>query len=82
MHLLCRRREYEHLSEFEKGRIIKMREAIWSAQRVAREVSRSDLTVRRFWDLWTEETTFTRLAQSAIDRPVIEKTVTSYDVHA
>ncbi|GFV87114.1 hypothetical protein TNCV_5113321 [Trichonephila clavipes] len=33
-----------------------MMEDGWSARRVARQVDRSDLTVRRCWDHWTEET--------------------------
>ncbi|GFX43611.1 hypothetical protein TNCV_510601 [Trichonephila clavipes] len=32
----------------------------WSAQRVARHLSRSDFTVRKFLDQWTEEMSFTR----------------------
>ncbi|GFV42918.1 uncharacterized protein TNCV_1587261 [Trichonephila clavipes] len=34
-------------------------EAGWSARRVARQVGRSDLTVRRCWDQWAKETSFT-----------------------
>ncbi|GFT21684.1 transposable element Tcb2 transposase [Trichonephila clavipes] len=40
---LCRfRRQYEQLSLFEKGRIIDMMEAGWSARRVSRQLGRSD----------------------------------------
>lgn len=60
MPLRRHRRQYEQLSEFERGRIIGMMEAGWSARRVARQVGRSDFTVRRCWDQWTEETSFTR----------------------
>ncbi|GFX20965.1 transposable element Tcb1 transposase [Trichonephila clavipes] len=58
-----------------------MIEAGWSARRVARQVDSSDLTVRRYWIQLTEDTSFTRQpgAQDALDRPVIEKTFTSYD---
>ncbi|GFS84436.1 transposable element Tcb2 transposase [Trichonephila clavipes] len=53
------RKQYELLPEFEKRRIIGMMEVVWSAQRVVRQVSRSDLTVKRCWDQWTEKTSFT-----------------------
>ncbi|GFW37094.1 transposable element Tcb2 transposase [Trichonephila clavipes] len=45
---LCRfRRQYEQLSQFERGRIIGMMEAGWSARRVARQLGHSDCVVRR-----------------------------------
>ncbi|GFT43421.1 transposable element Tcb2 transposase [Trichonephila clavipes] len=37
----------------------------WSVQRVARQVACSDLTVRRCWDQWAEETLFRRCPGSA-----------------
>ncbi|GFX42523.1 transposable element Tcb2 transposase [Trichonephila clavipes] len=64
------RRQYEQLSQFEKGRIIGMMEAGWSARRVARQLGRSDCVMRRCWDQWILEMSFTR-------RPVVEKTATS-----
>ncbi|GFU44916.1 transposable element Tcb2 transposase [Trichonephila clavipes] len=36
------RRQYEQLSQFERGRIIGMMEAGWSAKQVARQLGRSD----------------------------------------
>ncbi|GFW75376.1 uncharacterized protein TNCV_4190301 [Trichonephila clavipes] len=36
------RRQYEQLSQFERGRIIGTMEAGWSARRVARQLGRSD----------------------------------------
>ncbi|GFU55655.1 transposable element Tcb2 transposase [Trichonephila clavipes] len=42
-----------------------MMEAGWSARSLARQVGCSDLTVRRCWDQWTEETAFTRRPGSA-----------------
>ncbi|GFX46129.1 transposable element Tcb2 transposase [Trichonephila clavipes] len=54
------RRQYEHLSQFERGRIIGMMEAGWSARRVARQLGRSDCVVRRCWDLWIRKMSFTR----------------------
>ncbi|GFY24363.1 transposable element Tcb2 transposase [Trichonephila clavipes] len=54
------RRECEQLSQFERGRIIGMMEAGWSARRVARQLGRSDSVVRRCWDQWMREMSFTR----------------------
>ncbi|GFW17764.1 hypothetical protein TNCV_1133641 [Trichonephila clavipes] len=47
MPLRCHRRQYGQLSEFERGRIIRMMEAEWSAWRVARQIGHLDLSVRR-----------------------------------
>ncbi|GFS70074.1 transposable element Tcb1 transposase [Trichonephila clavipes] len=54
------RRQYEQLSQFEKGKIIGMMEAGWSARRVARQLRRSDCVVRRCWDQWIREIPFAR----------------------
>ncbi|GFT16717.1 transposable element Tcb2 transposase [Trichonephila clavipes] len=44
---LCRfRRQYEQLPQFERGRIISMLEAGWSARRVTRQLGRSDCVVK------------------------------------
>ncbi|GFV57543.1 transposable element Tcb2 transposase [Trichonephila clavipes] len=37
-----------------------MMEAGWSARRVARQLGRSDCVVRRCWDQWIREMSFTR----------------------
>ncbi|GFX54311.1 transposable element Tcb2 transposase [Trichonephila clavipes] len=52
------RRQYEHLSQFKRGRIIGMMEAGWSARPVARQLGRS--VVKRCWDQWIREMSFTR----------------------
>lgn len=54
------RRQYTQLSQFERGRIVGMMEAGWSARRVARQLGRSDCVVRRCWDQWTREMSCTR----------------------
>ncbi|GFV70689.1 transposable element Tcb2 transposase [Trichonephila clavipes] len=54
------RRQYEQLSQFEKGRIIGMMESGWSAKRVARQLGRHDCVVRRCWDQWIREMSFAR----------------------
>ncbi|GFV35533.1 transposable element Tcb2 transposase [Trichonephila clavipes] len=54
------RRQYEQLSQFERGRIIGMMEAGWSARRVVRQLARSNCVVRRYWDQWIREMSFTQ----------------------
>ncbi|GFU66748.1 transposable element Tcb2 transposase [Trichonephila clavipes] len=54
------RRQYEQMSQFERGRIIGMMEVGWSARRVTRQLGRSDCVVRRCWDQWIREMSFTR----------------------
>ncbi|GFU24279.1 transposable element Tcb2 transposase, partial [Trichonephila clavipes] len=53
------RRQYEQLSQFESGRIIGMMQAGWTARRVVRQLGRSDCVVRRCWDQWIREMSFT-----------------------
>ncbi|GFT84983.1 transposable element Tcb1 transposase [Trichonephila clavipes] len=45
-------------------------EAGWSARRVARHAGRSDFTVRRCWDQWTRDVTYTvtRLRKPSTDQ--------------
>ncbi|GFU01863.1 transposable element Tcb2 transposase [Trichonephila clavipes] len=54
------RRQYEQQSQFERGRIIGIMEAGWSARRVARQLGRSECVARRCWDQWIQEMSFTR----------------------
>ncbi|GFU14942.1 transposable element Tcb2 transposase [Trichonephila clavipes] len=54
------RRQYEQLSQFERGRIIGMMEARWSASRVRRQLGFSDCAVRRCWAQWIRKMSFTR----------------------
>ncbi|GFX42961.1 transposable element Tcb2 transposase [Trichonephila clavipes] len=63
------RRQYEQLSQFERGRIIGMMEAGWSVRRVARQLGHSDCVVRRCWDQWIQEMSFTRRPGSGRPRP-------------
>ncbi|PRD19924.1 UNVERIFIED_CONTAM: Transposable element Tcb2 transposase [Trichonephila clavipes] len=62
------RRQYEQLSQFGRGRIIGMMEAGWSARRAARQLGRSDCVVRRCWDQWIREMSFTRRPGSGRSR--------------
>ncbi|GFU87505.1 uncharacterized protein TNCV_2446391 [Trichonephila clavipes] len=54
------RRQYEQLSQFERGRIIDMMEIGCSARRVARQLGRFDCVVRRCWDQWIREIIYTK----------------------
>ncbi|GFV19289.1 transposable element Tcb2 transposase [Trichonephila clavipes] len=62
------RKQYEQLSQFERGRIIGMMEAGWSASRVARQLGRSDCVVRRRWDQWIQEMSFKQRPGSGCPR--------------
>ncbi|GFS84118.1 transposable element Tcb2 transposase [Trichonephila clavipes] len=62
------RRQYEQLLQFERERIIGMMEAGWSARRVARQLGRSNCAVRRCWDQWIREMSFTRRPDSGHPR--------------
>ncbi|GFV62712.1 transposable element Tcb2 transposase [Trichonephila clavipes] len=62
------RRQYEQLSQFERGRIISRMEAEWSVRQVARQLGRSDCVVRRCWDQWIREMSFTRRTGSGHPR--------------
>ncbi|GFT34357.1 transposable element Tcb2 transposase [Trichonephila clavipes] len=45
-----------------------MAEARWSVRRVACQLCRSDCVVRRFWDQWIQEMSFTRRPESGSPR--------------
>ncbi|GFX95613.1 transposable element Tcb2 transposase [Trichonephila clavipes] len=49
-------RQHEH----ERGRIIGMMEAGWSVRQVVHQLGCSDCVVRRCWDQWIREMSFTR----------------------
>ncbi|UYV65536.1 hypothetical protein LAZ67_3004622 [Cordylochernes scorpioides] len=46
------RAHYEHMSEFETGRAIGLKEAGWSNRLIARHLCRSDAAIRRCWQKW------------------------------
>ncbi|GFU11111.1 DDE_3 domain-containing protein [Trichonephila clavipes] len=49
------RRQYEQLTDFDRGRIIGLREAVWSNRRIGRHLGRSDMVVARCWQQWITE---------------------------
>ncbi|GFW89723.1 transposable element Tcb1 transposase [Trichonephila clavipes] len=46
---------YEQLTDFDRGRIIGLREAGWSNRRIGRHLGRSDMVVARCWQQWITE---------------------------
>ncbi|GFY31143.1 transposable element Tcb1 transposase [Trichonephila clavipes] len=55
MPLRRKRRQYEQLTDFDRGRIISLREAGWSNRRIGRHLGRSDMVVARCWQQWITE---------------------------
>ncbi|GFU64623.1 HTH_Tnp_Tc3_2 domain-containing protein [Trichonephila clavipes] len=55
MPLRRNRRQYERLTDFDRGRIIGLREAGWSNRRIGRHLGRSDMVVARCWQQWITE---------------------------
>nr|XP_042913807.1 uncharacterized protein LOC122273897 [Parasteatoda tepidariorum] len=45
---------YEKLSEFDRSRIIGLKEDGWTNRSIARHLSRSDAAIRRCWQGWLE----------------------------
>ncbi|GFX24584.1 hypothetical protein TNCV_3343641 [Trichonephila clavipes] len=59
--MLCRRirAHYEQLSEFERGRIIGLKEAVYANWRIARHIDRNDAAIRSCWqELFSDESCF------------------------
>ncbi|GFU10406.1 transposable element Tcb2 transposase [Trichonephila clavipes] len=55
MPLRRNRRQYEQLTDFDRGRIIGLIEAGWSNRRIGRHLGRSDMVVARCWQQWITE---------------------------
>ncbi|GFW50191.1 transposable element Tcb2 transposase [Trichonephila clavipes] len=55
MPLRRNRRQYEQLTDFDRGRIIGLREAGWWNRRIGRHLGRSDMVVARCWQQWITE---------------------------
>ncbi|GFS84676.1 transposable element Tcb1 transposase [Trichonephila clavipes] len=68
MPLRRNRRQYEQLTDFDRGRIISLREAGWSNRRIGRHLGRSDMVVARCWQQWiTEGRVYRRGGQCRLD---------------
>ncbi|GFX48775.1 hypothetical protein TNCV_3479591 [Trichonephila clavipes] len=51
---------YEQLSEFQRGRIIGMKEAGSANRRIADHMGRSDAAIRKYWQERVDNSTFRR----------------------
>lgn len=49
------RRNFSHISDFDRGRIIGMKEAGLSFREIGRRLNRDHTTVARIWSAWSEE---------------------------
>ncbi|GFX18435.1 uncharacterized protein TNCV_4307351 [Trichonephila clavipes] len=81
MPLRRNRRQYEQLTDFDRGRIIGLREAGWSNRRIGRHLGRSDMVVARCWQQWiTEGRVYHRGGQCRLDfcRPRATWSVTDW----
>ncbi|GFT94873.1 HTH_Tnp_Tc3_2 domain-containing protein [Trichonephila clavipes] len=54
------RAHYEQLSEFERGRVIRLKEAGWANRRITRHMIRSDVVMRRFLQEWVDSGRYQR----------------------
>ncbi|GFX17189.1 HTH_Tnp_Tc3_2 domain-containing protein [Trichonephila clavipes] len=84
----CRiRAHYEQLSEFERGRIIGLKEGGWANRRIARLMGRSDAAIRRCCQEWVDcerlqrhdGSSQPRVTADQEDRLIVRSTVTALD---
>ncbi|GFV80113.1 uncharacterized protein TNCV_1476761 [Trichonephila clavipes] len=54
------RAHYEQLPEFERDRIIELKEEDWTDKRIARHMGRSDAVIERCWQKWVDNDRFPR----------------------
>ncbi|GFV39232.1 transposable element Tcb1 transposase [Trichonephila clavipes] len=80
MPLRRNRRQYEQLTDFDRGRIIGLREAGWSNRRIGRHLGRSDMVVARCWQQWITEGKSVPLRRCRLDfcRPRATWSVTDW----
>ncbi|GFV52031.1 transposable element Tc1 transposase [Trichonephila clavipes] len=62
------KRHFSQLNEFERGLIIAVKTAGWSARHFADQVDRSESAVINCWDQWTREDTHARKTGSGVTR--------------
>ncbi|UYV82240.1 hypothetical protein LAZ67_21001434 [Cordylochernes scorpioides] len=67
------RAHYEHISEFETGRAIGLKEAGWSNRLIARHLCRSDAAFRRCWQKWVNNGSMQRQDGSGRPRETTER---------
>lgn len=62
------RHQFRHLNDFEKGRIVGMKEAGFGLREIARRVDANPSTVLRVWRRWSNDETYRRRAGSGRPR--------------
>ncbi|UYV76682.1 hypothetical protein LAZ67_14001733 [Cordylochernes scorpioides] len=67
------RAHYEHMSEFETGRAIGLKEAGWSNRLIALHLCRSDAAIRRCWQKWINNGRMQRQDGSGRPRATTER---------
>ncbi|UYV82646.1 hypothetical protein LAZ67_22000361 [Cordylochernes scorpioides] len=67
------RAHYEHMSEFEIGRAIGLKEAGWSNRLIARHLCRSNAAIRRCWQKWVNNGKMQRQDGSGRPRATTER---------
>ncbi|GFW40621.1 HTH_Tnp_Tc3_2 domain-containing protein [Trichonephila clavipes] len=81
------RAHYEQLLEFERGRIIGLKEGGWANWRITRHMGRSDAAIRRCWKKWVNNGRFQRhdgsgrprVTVNLEDRLIVRSAVTALD---
>ncbi|GFX72746.1 transposable element Tcb2 transposase [Trichonephila clavipes] len=83
MPLRRNRRQYEQLTDFDRGRIIGLREAGWSNRRIGRHLGWSDMEVARCWQQWiTEGRVYRRGRHPGPSRETIRRRLTEVDLRS
>ncbi|UYV84223.1 hypothetical protein LAZ67_X001577 [Cordylochernes scorpioides] len=67
------RAHYKHMSEFETGRAIGLKEAGWSNRLIARHLCGSDAAIRRCWQKWVNNGSMQRQDGSGRPRATTER---------
>ncbi|GFV69735.1 regulator of G-protein signaling 7 [Trichonephila clavipes] len=62
----------KQLSDFERGRVIGLKESGWTNRRIVRHMSRSDAAIRRCWHLWVDNSKFQRHDGSGRPRAIAD----------
>lgn len=69
-----RRVHFQQLSDFERGRLVGLREAGWSYRRIAEQIGREVSVVVRWWRRWSEQHCHTRRRGTGAHRRTDERT--------
>ncbi|GFY29381.1 HTH_Tnp_Tc3_2 domain-containing protein [Trichonephila clavipes] len=67
------RAHYEQLSEFERGRVIGLKEGGWSNRGIARHMGRRDAAIKRCWQEWVDSGRFQSHDGSGQFRPTADQ---------